>query len=191
MDIVVIGAGGIGSFYAQFISRLVQYKQISSNHKFTFYDFDTIETKNLPYQDFKAKEVNEPKIEALSNKYPLLTFKNQKVTYDLLKELMPRLCVVCVDNNEIRRDVYKLYQDYNIQFIDARSNGASVGIFNCTDSYEKTLGTNEGSQSCQYPFALDNNTIDVGNIIIAGILTQATLDYIRHNRLPETFIHNF
>ena len=87
--VMIIGAGGIGSNLIPILSRIGTYD-------ITVYDPDTIEEKNITYQNFKIGEVGMKKANVM-RKYPkvkgepyaVLT-KSQLKGYDLI--------VCCVDN---------------------------------------------------------------------------------------------
>ena len=93
--VLIIGAGGIGSFLIPLLDKVKMYD-------ITVADPDKVETKNLTYQNFNEDDVNYYKVEALANagikmkfsKFPILTAK-QMQGYDLV--------VCCVDNLSVRR----------------------------------------------------------------------------------------
>lgn len=191
MNIQCIGAGGIGSFYAAHIDRLISSNQISGNiHKFHFYDFDKVETKNILYQNFEPSDVDSYKTDALCYRYLNIEFKNIKVEFEHFKDF--DLIILCADNNIIRREVYENWIKNKIPFIDSRANGKTVGIFSSdTENYLSTIDESTGSSSCQNPFQIERGEVEYGNVVIASCLAQVTLDYIRNNKLPNDFIHMF
>ena len=96
--VLVIGAGGIGSFLIPLLDRVGLYD-------ITVADPDKVEDKNLSYQNFEFDDVGEFKVDAMLHKYchmkvsryPILTEK-QMQGYDLV--------ICCVDNLSVRRTLY-------------------------------------------------------------------------------------
>lgn len=187
MKIAVIGCGGIGSFYAQHIDRLIELDQISD--EFTFFDDDKVELKNILYQNFDSGDIDSPKTDALAMKYFNIEFELKRVDNSHL--LGYDLVVLCADNNKIRREAFELYTSNKIPFIDSRANGKAIGIFSSdTDNYLNTIDKSEKPTSCQNPFQIENKEIEYGNVTIAAILAQATLSYSRTKKLPADIMLN-
>ena len=186
MNIAVIGCGGIGSFFIGQLDKLIGGDQLP-NCKFTCYDDDVVETKNIVYQNFESEDVDEPKANALEFRYlNVHKFRVKRVTS---KDLYGQdLILICADNNKIRRDM----KESGLKFIDARSNGRTIGIYSSdTENYMDTMSESDESSSCQYPYAIANNEIEVGNVIVAMILAQELLNFVRTGKLPADFVHNF
>lgn len=181
----IIGAGGISSYYCEYIDMFIEKKQII-NWEFTVYDDDAVELKNILYQNFKSSDIGKSKVSALEERYFNLEFEEQRLNYNNINNC--NLIIICADNNKIRREVYQNYIDNNIPFIDSRANGRAVGIFSSdTNNYLDTLSNSNESSSCQNPFQLAKKEIEFGNVIIASILAQDTLNYYRYNKLPLDF----
>lgn len=187
MEIKCIGVGGIGSYFAEHVDRLIESNQLDLN--ITFYDDDIVELKNILYQNFRSQDIDSTKVEALEDRYLYLSFKNKRVSQKDLDDC--DLVLLCADNNLIRREAYENYIKNNIPFIDARSNGRAVGIYTSdTESYLNTLSNSNKSSSCQNPFQIDKGEIEYGNVVIAAILAQKLLNYYRKNRMPDNFTAN-
>lgn len=183
MKCIIVGAGGIGSYFIMHLDKLIKNNQLN-NWEFYVYDDDKIEYKNLLYQNFTDVDVGEYKVQAMEEEYtnidnyiPKRVNLNELSQYDLI--------ILCADNNKIRKETYQNYINNNIPFIDTRSNGSALGIYSSdTENYMDTIDDSEESYSCQYPFQLENNEVEQGNVIIASILSQALLNYVRKNELP-------
>lgn len=186
MHVATIGCGGIGSFFIGIVDKLIEGGQLDGM-EFTCFDDDVVETKNIIYQNFEPGEVDDYKAEALSMRYlNIQNYVTQRVEGKDLNNY--NLILICADNNKIRREVYEL----GIRFIDARSNGRTVGIYSSdTEKYLTTMSQSDESSSCQYPYAIEKNEIEVGNVIIASILSQTLLNYKRTRKLPPDFVYNF
>ena len=97
--IMIIGAGGIGSFLVSFLDRIGLYD-------ITIYDDDLVENKNLTYQNYGLVDVGDKKVDAIVRKSSNVTgepyfvlVKEQLANYDLV--------VCCADNLAVRRLLYK------------------------------------------------------------------------------------
>lgn len=189
MKIAVIGGGGIGSYFAMYINKLVETDQLL-RHDFTFFDDDVVEQKNVLYQNFDMVDVNQYKTEALAIRYLALNYKRKRITDADLHGF--NLVILCADNNKIRREAFKVWTENKIPFIDARSNGSACGIYSSdTENYLDTIDNSDDSYSCQYKYQLDKKEVELGNVIISGILAQCVLNYARKNELPSDFMYRF
>jgi len=190
MNTLVIGAGGIGSYFIATIDNLIDNEQFNNNWTFNVVDDDKVELKNIRYQNFKYSNIDEYKVDALEEKYLNLEYEVKRVTLNDLSKY--DLIIVCADNNIIRREVYKNWKEYSIPFIDSRSNGRAVGLYSSdTEDYLGTIDESTESFSCQFPYQLAKNEVELGNRIIAQILAQALLNYNRKAQLPTNFTHIF
>ena len=189
MDVCVIGCGGIGSYLAQHIDSLIELNQIKDSD-YVFFDDNDVELKNILYQNFKSRDIDSPKTEALSMKYFNVRFSCKRIT---LKDLSYyKLIVLCADNNIIRREAYENWRKYSIPFIDARANGKVIGIYsNDTPDYLNTIDESVESFSCQNPFQLAKKEIEYGNVVVAAALAQVLLNYSRNESLPNDLIISF
>jgi tRNA A37 threonylcarbamoyladenosine dehydratase len=184
-QVKVIGAGGIGSYLAHHLDRLIDLKQIK-NMEFTFYDDDIVELKNILYQNFESSDIDSPKVDALSLKYFNIQFKNKRLFKEDLEDI--DLIVLCADNNIIRQQAWENWKENEIPFIDSRANGKAIGIFSSnTKDYDKTLSKDTKSSSCQNPFQIAKKEIEYGNVVIAAVLAQVLLNYDRNEKLPVDF----
>lgn len=189
MKVGVVGCGGIGSYFAQHIDRLVELEQIT-DMSFTFFDDDIVEMKNILYQNFDPGDVDSTKVGALEMRFFNIQFEQKRVALDDLKEF--DMVILCADNNVIRKHAWDAKENWGVPFIDSRANGKTVGIFSSnTPNYPSTLSETTESQSCQNPFQIAKNEIEYGNVVIAAVLAQCVLSYSRTTRLPNDFIFNF
>ena len=130
--VMIIGAGGIGSNLIPILSRIGTYD-------ITVYDPDTVEEKNITYQNFKIGEVGMKKAKVKGEPYAVLT-KNQLKGYDLI--------VCCVDNLAARRLLY----DYDKPWLDLRAQGRSCVLISYQtpiEKYDELLAGPDGNFSCQ------------------------------------------
>lgn len=188
MKVGVIGCGGIGSYFAQHIDNLIELKQL--NDSFTFFDDDTVEKKNILYQNFEPGDVDSTKVDALELRYFNLQYRNKRCELNDLKEF--DLVILCADNNKIRRHAWNAWTGWKIPFIDSRANGKVIGIFSSdTKDYLNTIDDSDESQSCQNPFQIEKQEIEYGNVVVAAALAQTVLGYVRKNKLPNDLMISF
>ena len=180
LKIAVIGLNGIGSYFVRGLSELIK-KDISGLEKINplaidLIDDDSIEEKNFSYTIYDIEHLGKKKAEVLSEMtgYKARAEKIEKpeqlADYDLI--------ILAVDNNLIRNLVYQAGRP----FIDLRAKGK--GIMACLtqkediEYLELTKDTGEKG-SCQYTKDIEDNTIQLGNRIIAEIGLQYLIDYCR------------
>lgn len=181
MNVLVIGAGGIGSFLAQHISKAYSAGQLE-DVSVTIADFDTVEYKNLLYQNFDDNDILENKSIAVSKKYPIIKSLPEKV--DALTLEPYDFFIICADNFQIREIVFKHCHKNNKEFIDLRSEGNLVYASpkgSDLDMDIRTLENSTESGSCQIKADLDKGIIQWGNQIVAAIGMQMFLNFIRKN----------
>ncbi len=187
---MIAGMGGIGSFLVEYLDKLISTNQLDG-WQFECYDNDTVEIKNILYQNFCSEDIDSLKTESLSYRYSHIhRYMHQKAGVHSIDRY--NIVVLCVDNNVIRKEAWNNWKINNIPFIDARANGKTVGIFSSsTQDYLSTIEDTNDSSSCQHPYQIQKNEIEVGNIIISSILLQCILNYTRTKFLPNTFMYNF
>jgi molybdopterin/thiamine biosynthesis adenylyltransferase len=160
-NVLIIGAGGIGSFLIPLLDKTGLYK-------LTVYDPDIVETKNITYQNFSSDDVDKHKVASMAERfnsvdaqpYPILT-SQQLNGYDLV--------VCCADNLTVRRTLY----NSTVKWLDLRAQGRNATLVSYREKPElRTELTNgpDGSFSCQGD-AWDGATKDVHfmQVAIAGI----------------------
>ena len=76
--LLIIGAGGIGSYLTSFLERISEERQ--ALYDITIYDDDKVEEKNLSYQNFNVEDIGKSKVRVLGNKIgiqPAITEKRE------------------------------------------------------------------------------------------------------------------
>tara|TARA_R100001463_G_scaffold30575_3_gene69558 strand:- start:4449 stop:5009 length:561 start_codon:yes stop_codon:yes gene_type:complete len=181
--ILIIGAGGIGSFLIPVLDRVGLYD-------ITVADPDVVETKNLPYQNFQATDVGQNKAVVMEHnykttnkgiKYPILTEK-QMQGYDLV--------ICCVDNLSVRRTLYNT----SIKWLDLRAQGRNAALVSHNADpkmYDMLLAGEEGSFSCQGD-SWDGSTKGVHfmQVAIAGLGAQWIQRYMNDEQVREYMVVN-
>tara|TARA_R110001592_G_scaffold200056_4_gene448828 strand:+ start:3004 stop:3567 length:564 start_codon:yes stop_codon:yes gene_type:complete len=164
--IMIIGAGGIGSYLASFLDRIGIYDV-------TIFDDDKVEEKNLTYQNFTAGHLGMHKVDvfvnAKSNPYQVLVEK-QLQGYDLV--------ICCADNLTARRLVYSqgFGDDAKLKWLDLRSQGRNAALISYKidpNLMDTLLAGPDGSFSCQgSEWDGKPEGINCMHMVIAGAATQ-------------------
>lgn len=197
-NIGIIGAGGIGSYLSQVIFELITVNlQIKVNDvTITVFDHDDVSEKNILYQNFKMEDILENKSECIGSRYGFFS-STKKITHeDELDEF--DIVIGCVDNTPARRIIYKWGdKSPNNYWIDLRSEGRAIAYFtktpkNTAKSMEETLNKEANpNTSCQLPYELENNIIQLGNRIVANIGAQLLLNKLRDDFNAGNFTARF
>ena len=172
--ILVIGAGGIGSFLIPVLDRVGLYD-------ITVADPDKVETKNLPYQNFskEAVSVNKAKWQEVSydsvknySAYPILSEK-QMQGYDLV--------ICCVDNLGVRKTLYNT----SVKWLDLRAQGRNAALVSYKADpkmYDMLLAGEERSFSCQGDsWNGSNEGVHFMQVAIAGMGAQWIQRWYQNN----------
>lgn len=189
-NIAIAGAGGLGSFLSSF---LFNYGAIRNQfpwmtYDVDIYDNDIVEPKNLLHQDFQMGDIGKRKAEILADKYmlnPIYRFmgvdeKGQVIESDFDKY---DLIFSCVDNMTFRRALYEYgWAHPNLAWIDGRCNSKSIAIYNHSipqSKLSKTLTKDDAHGGCLRRIDKENEVSHATPLIVAGIMTQFFLDYLR------------
>tara|TARA_R100000426_G_scaffold25913_2_gene21810 strand:+ start:74 stop:634 length:561 start_codon:yes stop_codon:yes gene_type:complete len=181
--VLVIGAGGIGSFLIPLLDKVGLYH-------ITVADPDKVETKNLPYQNFTTDDVGENKASVMGNRYrsimggsqfPILTEK-QMQGYDLV--------ICCVDNLGLRRTMYNT----KIKWLDLRAQGRNAALVSHKADikmYESLLAGKDGSFSCQGDsWDGSNKGVHFMQVAIAGMGAQWIQRYFNDEEVCDFKVVN-
>ena len=192
--VLVIGAGGVGSFLCKELFNLFMLNQVDLNDYEVFVaDFDSVEKKNITYQDFEVADIFKNKAEVISKKYCFFPITKKIVAEDLGAY---DIFIVAADNGRIRKLVYEHAIKTKKKFIDLRSEGRTIAVF--TSSAKETELTNsltdetlDESGSCQLKYEFEKGIIQVGNKIVATIGAQLFLNMARKDFLLPSMIQRF
>lgn len=104
----IVGCGSVGANVASQLAR-------SGITKFTLWDFDEVESKNLANQVFRFKDIGKPKVEALKE---ILLDINPDIEEDtVLKpngwdgQMLNGFVFLAVDNIDLRRRIVEMHMD--------------------------------------------------------------------------------
>ncbi len=175
--VMIVGAGGIGSYLVQFLKRMNQAHRnnIPNTHLYdiTVFDGDVVDRKNLGYQAFDELDIGEKKVECIQgiNAQPFnVLVEKQLKGYDLV--------ICCADNLAVRRLLYKqgFGDNSKLKWLDLRSTGRNAALVSYKinpDLMNTLLVGEEGSFSCQAQ-SWDGSAEDINcmNMVIAGMGVQ-------------------
>lgn len=183
MKVLVVGCGGIGSYLVQHINEAFVQEQISGVDV-SIADNDTVELKNIQYQNFTGDDVMENKASCLVKRYE---FIDKAVEKRITKKDLDGYDVymIAVDNFQARKDIIEYCHDNNKFFIDLRAEGRNVFAMTKGNKRQEdlvTINPNDNQEgSCQHKWDLDRGQIEYGNLVIATIGVQLFMNYIRLN----------
>ncbi len=191
-NILIVGAGGIGSWLAFNLYELERHGQLN-NVAITFADDDTVDPSNLKYQHFETQDTLDYKVESLSARYGFLSIAERIESENILNEYD---CVICAVDNTIFRKLLFNWASKNPEkyWMDFRSEGSSLAAFtkspdNTLSKMLETLGTEEVEDgSCQREWELKEGIVQNGNKIVACIASQYVLNYTRNKPSPPKVI---
>lgn len=128
-NIIVIGAGGNGSYLIPHLARMVsQHNEAISTfndeHRLTIVDADAVEPHNLGRQHFIDPDVSRNKAEVMAQRYGAaygmpIRYKSEYLEHaSELDELVrqdnkPTIVVGCVDNNKTRMLVHDVFRNHS------------------------------------------------------------------------------
>jgi len=181
--VLIIGAGGIGSFLIPLLDKVKLYD-------ITVADPDKVETKNLPYQNFSEEDVGENKASVMGNRYrsiiggsqfPILTEK-QMQGYDLV--------VSCVDNLGLRKTMYNT----SVKWLDLRAQGRNAALVSHKADpkmYDMLLAGKDGSFSCQGDsWDGSNKGVHFMQVVIAGLGAQWIQRWFNDEEVQDYMVVN-
>ncbi len=141
----IVGCGSVGATIAENLAR-------AGLTKFTLWDFDMVEPKNLANQIFTQQDIGNPKVEALTR---ILSDINPDITTDLqIKgcgwdgERLSGYVFLCVDNIDLRRRIVekhinnpyvKAMFDFRTRLTDAQHYAADWSDFTQKKNFLGTM----------------------------------------------------
>lgn len=189
---LIIGAGGIGSFFIQHMNRLMLNNQIPIEIDITIVDNDKVEIKNVKYQNFTDKDILKNKATLLGDRYGFYG-EDKKIIQDTELDEYDTF-VLCVDNSKIRKMVYEHCYKNKKQFVDMRAEGRNIAVMTSDMKEEEAMATlpkvvSDNGGSCQMKYLFDAGIIDYGNVIVSAMGAQVLLNALRGDSYtPKTIL---
>ena len=178
MKVLVVGAGGIGSHFLNFLRQAIKKDYnglLEVDVKVA--DYDIIEEKNMPYTIYGLEDIGKKKTDVIKEKLYFDTIDEEITQVGQLRDF--DFIILCVDNNEVR----KIVLESGKPFLDMRAKGRGVSVFLQADGineFEKTI-ERDIKEGCQYQEDLDSKDVQFGNVISASIGLQYFLNYLRYD----------
>ena len=134
--IMVVGAGGIGSFTVLTLAKM-GFTDIR------VYDFDKIEEHNLPNQFYQIKDIGQYKVEALQNMVKSFTGTEIGISGERWQALdlvafRPKVLISAVDNMDTRKEMFDACED-DCVFIDGRMGADQAEVYTIQTKEESVM----------------------------------------------------
>ena len=187
LKVGIAGAGGIGSHLA---SMLFDYGANRNQFPFTDYqidifDDDTVDFKNLLHQNYKEEDIGNLKVNSLADRYALNAVPRYMTTEDFSKYDV----IFCgVDSMTFRKALYEwswANPTSKTFWIDGRCTSRQGAIFNKTTpraDLEKMLNDSTERGGCLLAYEKEQNIAHALPVIVAGMMIQTFLNYLRGNK---------
>lgn len=189
-NIAVAGAGGIGS---HLVSQLFDFGANRNQFPFTDYDIDVydddvVDFKNLLHQNFVDSDLHTLKVQSLAQRYAINPVNRFMINDDFRKYDL----IFCgVDDMVFRKQLYEWSweKDNKTFWIDGRCESRQGCVFNKRNTkskLEKMLSDSKERTGCLLKYEKENNIAHLTPIIVAAMMVQTFLNYIRGvEQLPE------
>jgi len=184
MKLLIVGAGGIGSWFIEELCNIIKSDQIRQELEIRVADNDIVELPQLLYQNFQPIEVGYNKARAISKRFSLFGIK--AIEKRIQKEYQLNgsdFVISCVDNEPTRELIINYAFKNNIGFLDLRATGRRICAFPKLNKIEDNLKfvdiQDTACYSCQDKESMKRGRIDNGNKIIALIGVQMFINHLR------------
>lgn len=163
----IVGCGSVGATVAENLARC-------GITKFTLWDFDVVEPKNLANQIFRVKDIGKPKVEALKD---ILMDINPEIEADVkLKpkgwngEQLNGFVFLAVDNIELRRKIVEMHFDnpyvramfdFRTRLEDAQHYAADWSDLNMKKAFLNSMAFSHDEAAEETPVSACNVTLSV------------------------------
>jgi molybdopterin/thiamine biosynthesis adenylyltransferase len=182
--IAIAGAGGIGGYL---IANLFDYGAKRNQFDFggstvTVFDSDIVDASNLLHQNFYDEDIGKYKAEIVSERclgmaLPQTRFMTKRdfANYDVIFS--------AVDSMTFRKDLYEYgFTHPELFWIDGRCSSRQVGLYHSRINktvLEKATTDSKERLGCLLEYDKKNKTSHVTPQIIAGMMTQTFLNFLR------------
>jgi molybdopterin/thiamine biosynthesis adenylyltransferase len=182
--IAIAGAGGIGAFLA---ANLFDYG--AKRNQFDFggstidiFDDDIVDASNLLHQNFYDEDIGKYKSEIVAERCLDMVKAHKRF---LTKKDFGNFDVIfsAVDSMSFRKDLYEYgYTHPELFWIDGRCSSRQVGLYHSRlekSVLEKAITNSKERTGCLLEYDKKNKTSHVTPQIVAGMMTQTFLNYLR------------
>lgn len=184
----IAGAGGIGSHLAGMLYDFgVNRNQFDfTGYEIDIYDDDVVDYKNLLHQNFGEADLHTMKADSIANRFAITPQKRFMTVQDFPKY---DLIFSCVDSMVFRKSLYEWSwaNPKGAFWIDGRCESRQGAIFNKSISrktLEQMLNDSQERTGCLLKYEKENNISHTLPIIVAGMMMQTFLNFLRGDPLP-------
>lgn len=181
MKLLIIGAGGIGSYFARELKECIDQGYIK-NVDVTIADPDMVEVNQVMYQNFLLSDAGNNKAEVTAKKHG---FKYHSHKIEKPKDLSGfDTIVLCVDNDKIRITVINYCHEKKKEFLDIRCSGRKVFAMpklTLKENIKFVDFKDTNSYSCQEVADKKRGEYQIGNRIAAIVGLQMLINLSRGN----------
>lgn len=180
--LAIAGAGGIGAFVAAGLHNYgVMRNQFDyAGMNIDIFDDDIVDAGNLLHQNYSEEDIGQYKAKLCADRYvmnPVMRFMEVK-DFDKYEVVFS-----CVDSMKFRKQLYTYGFDHpELFWIDGRCSSRSIGLYNSRcprKQLEASLNNSEERQGCLLAVDKKNKTSHATPQVIAAMVLQTFLNYIR------------
>ena len=182
--IAIAGAGGIGAFLGSFL-----FDYGAKRGQFDFggsmvdiFDDDIVDASNLLHQNFTEDDLGKYKAEIVADRcLNMITANTRFMTekdfgsYDVIFS--------CVDSMSFRKSLYLYGYDHpELLWIDGRCSSRQMAVYHSKlerKALDKAITDSKERTGCLLAYDKKNKTSHVTPQIVAGVMTQTFLNFIR------------
>jgi molybdopterin/thiamine biosynthesis adenylyltransferase len=184
-----IGVAGVGGIGGYLVRNLFDYGARRSQFDFSgcsidIYDNDVVDITNTLHQDFTEEDVGKYKVDVVADRClslvnPFKRFMEEKdfKNYDVIFS--------AVDSMTFRKSLYEYgFKHPELFWIDGRCSSRQVGLFHSKlgqKALEKHINDSKERTGCLLAYDKKAKTSHVTPQIIAGMMTQTFLNYLRQD----------
>ena len=161
----IIGCGSVGATVAENLVRL-------GIKKLTLWDFDRVEAKNLANQIFRAKDIGQPKVDALAE---ILAEINPAIKLDRRRfgwkdDKLSGYVFLCVDDIELRKTIANMHKhnpyikamfDFRTRLTDAQHYAADWDDLKAKKDFVASMNFTNEEAKAQTPVTACGTALSV------------------------------
>lgn len=185
--IVVVGAGGIGSFTTLTLAKM-GFTNIS------VYDFDKVEEHNLPNQFFRVTDIGKYKTEALIDLVHSFTgteiigYADRFIGSDVARQ-HPCVLIAAVDSMAVRKEIYDGWTGSRCPFlIDGRMGGDQAEVYSVTRGNEAAYEARLWDDKDTSPLPCTSKATMYNVLSIASLIANSTRLLLQDEPVPPAVI---
>ena len=184
MKLLVLGCGGIGSWFVQELCAAVEHEQVPPDTEIFVADNDMVELEQINFQNFDMHDAGMNKAQAMAQTFSAFGVTDVQKRITKLEELKPYdFVVLCVDNEPTRALVITHCFAKKKQFLDLRASGRKILAIPKMATKEASLKYVEprdtANYSCQNAENFKKGQLDLGNKVAALVGMQMLLNHLR------------